>query len=137
MEVLAALTALHFHITIIQGDQVWSSRPSGAQITDLTLMLLKDGVVFCDHINIVPRVSVDTCPTSALPLSEGQNVLTEHDSSNSGESLSDYYFEGQQVHVKMGIDLQCPVCQLTAALVMLLQEHLHAFHKDTKPYMCE
>ena len=54
VEVLAVLTALYFHITIIQGDQVWSSRPSSVQITDLTLMLLKDGVVFCDHINIVP-----------------------------------------------------------------------------------
>ena len=131
------LTALHFHITIIQGDQVWSSRPSGVQITDLTLMLLKDGVVFCDHINIVSQVSVDTCPASASPLSEEQNVPTEHDSSDSGESLLDYYFEGQRVCVKMSIDLQCPVCRLTAASVMLLQEYLQAFHKDTKPYMCE
>ena len=59
LEVLAAMMALCFHITIIQGDQVWTSRPSGTQITDLTLMLLKEGVVFCDYINIVPQASAD------------------------------------------------------------------------------
>ncbi len=87
LEVLAAMTALHFHITIIQGDQVWTSRPSGVQITDPTLMLLKEGVVFCDHINIVPRASADIQPTSASPLLEEKTVPIEQDSSNSGELL--------------------------------------------------
>ncbi len=53
VEVLAAMMALHFHITIIQGDQVWTSRPDEAQIMDPMLLFLHNGVVFCDHINIV------------------------------------------------------------------------------------
>ena len=68
LEVLAAMTALCFHITIIQGDQVWMSRPGEVQITDLTLLLLQEGVVFCDHINIVPQASLsESLPVSGVP----------------------------------------------------------------------
>ncbi len=138
LEVLAAMMALHFHITIIQGDQVWMSRPGEAQITNLTLLLLQEGMVFCDHINIVQQASLsESLLVSGVPFLGEQDVLVEQDSGDSGESLSNYYLEGQRVQSKMSINLTCPVCYLTAGSVLQLQEHLYEFHSDTKPYVCE
>ena len=138
MEVLAAMTVLHFHITIIQGDQVWTSRPDEVQIMDLTLLLLLDGVVFCDHINIVPRESQPYQQQEpGVSLLDRLGALPEQDSGDSEESLSNYYVEGQRVHSKVVADLTCPVCLLTAGSVLQLQGHLHEFHSDSKPYACK
>ncbi len=72
-----------------------------------------------------------------VPLIGGHDELVEQDSGDSGESLSDYYVEGQKVRSKMNTDLTCPVCLLTKGSVLQLQGHLCEFHSDSKPYVCK
>ena len=51
LEFWAASIASGFHLNLVQRGQGWSSRLSGLEYNDFTLMVLEDGFVYCDCVN--------------------------------------------------------------------------------------
>ncbi len=51
LEFWAASRASGFHLNLVQQGQVWSSRISGTECDDFTLMVLEDSFVYCDCVN--------------------------------------------------------------------------------------
>ncbi len=52
LEFWAASRASGFHLNLVQRGQIWSSRVAGIDYDDFTLMILEDGYVYCDQVNI-------------------------------------------------------------------------------------
>ncbi len=48
LEFWSACVATHTHVTLVQQDGVWSTRADGPNDEDYVLMLLSDGVVYCN-----------------------------------------------------------------------------------------
>ncbi len=102
LELLLALMAMSFHLNLLHGDGMWSTRKDGSQNSDPTLAWIGDGFIFCDWAGQVGDSDSDSdlivfhgrCKAICDRAASGpMRRLSQHDGSNNDNSLSNLYDE--------------------------------------------
>ena len=92
LKLLVVCMATHFHMNLIQQGHFWSTRVDGPVTSDLTEVLVEDGLLFCDWFT--DGTTPEQEPLELVDLSAGDsdsNASNKHNLSDN--SLSDLYSE--------------------------------------------
>ncbi len=131
------------HLTVVQRGQVWSTRLSGRDPTDITIMLIPEGAVLCDSLVNCDLQDFDVmtvqggCPAVRDKAARTAKQAADADM-DSDDSLSGLYMDNGPVPKQRHLtSLDCPGCGLTAKTKTQLNAHLQKFHGAERHYSCD